>query len=190
MAIVNNIPGMWRDFGENLMGNWVSFLKIWEWMVTPQNLEQKTPLVKLTVEMDGSLSWLESMEDNLMQEKNGKPWKLLSEIDLLSKIYYQYWNLWTRGNQYLINLPSWESQIKYCTRKLGRINWGSISFRGIIIILGNLFLARFTTALHIPSEEERSLVGKFIGIELIFILNFLIWMHWEIDRLIKCLFAK
>ena len=49
-------------------------------------------------------------------------------------------------------------------------------FLGIIIILGNLLLAGFTTALHIPSEEERSLVGKFIGIELIFILNSLIWM--------------
>ena len=78
MAIVNNIPGMGRVFGGNLMGNWVSFLKIWEWMVTPQNLEQKTPLVKLTVEMDGSLSWLESIEDNLTQEKNKKPWHLLS----------------------------------------------------------------------------------------------------------------
>ena len=174
MVIVNNIPGMGRVFGGNLMGNWVSFLKIWEWVVTPQNREQKTPLVKLTVEMDGSLSWLESIEDELTQEKNETPWNLFSESDLLSKFTYQYWNLWIRGNQYLINLPSWESQMKYSTRKLGRINCGSMSFWGIIIILGNLLLAGFTTALHIPSEEERSLVGKFIGIELIFILNFLI----------------
>ena len=55
MAIVNNIPGMGRVFGGNLMGNWVSFAEIWEWLVTPQNLMTKTPLVKLMVEMDGSL---------------------------------------------------------------------------------------------------------------------------------------
>ena len=93
MIIVNNIPGMGRVFGGNLMGNWVSFLKIWEWVVTLQNREQKTPLVKLTVEMDGSLSWFDSIEDNLTQEKNKKRWNLLLEIDLVNIVYYQYWNL-------------------------------------------------------------------------------------------------
>ena len=55
-AIVNNISGMRRVLGGNLMGNWVSFAEIWELLVTPQNLMTKTPLVKLTVAIDGSLS--------------------------------------------------------------------------------------------------------------------------------------
>jgi len=69
-AIVNNISGMRRVFGGNLMGNWVSFAEIWKWFVTPQNLLTKTPLVKLTVAMDGSLSGLELTENNFTQEKN------------------------------------------------------------------------------------------------------------------------
>jgi hypothetical protein len=165
-----------ESFWGKLMGNWVSFLKIWEWSVTLQNLEQKTPLVKLTVEMDGSLSWLELIEDNLTQEKSKKRWDLLLEIDWFSIVYYPYWNSWAKEYKYLVNLPFWETQIKYCIRNFGRINSESMSFGGIIIILGNLLLAGLTTALHISSVDERLLVGKFIGIELILSLNFLIWM--------------
>ena len=56
---------------------------------------------------------------------------------------------------------------------MGRINTGSLSFWGITIILGNLLLAGITTALQVPSVEERLLVGKVIGFELILILNLL-----------------
>ena len=82
-----------RVFGGNLMGNWVSFLKFWEWVVTPQNLKQKTPLVKLTVEMDGSLSRLELTENKLTQGKNKNFWNLLLATDLFGILYYQYWKL-------------------------------------------------------------------------------------------------
>ena len=93
MAIVNNIPGMGRVFGRNLMGNWVSFAEIWEWLVTPQNLMTKSPLVKLTVGMDGSLSRLELTENNFKQGKNKIFWNLLLAIDLFGILYYQYWKL-------------------------------------------------------------------------------------------------
>ena len=42
--------------------------------------------------------------------------------------------------------------------------------------MGNLLLAGITTALHVPSVEERLLVGKVIGFELILILNLLMWI--------------
>ena len=39
--------------------------------------------------MDGSLSWLELMENKLTQEKSKKLWNLLLAIDLFSIYYYQ-----------------------------------------------------------------------------------------------------
>ena len=82
-----------RVLGGNLMGNWVSFAEIWEWLVTPQNLMAKPPLVKLTVEMDGSLSRLELTENKLTQGNNKNFWNLLLATDLFGILYYQYWKL-------------------------------------------------------------------------------------------------
>ena len=173
---MNNISGIRRVFGGNLMGNWVSFAEIWEWFVTPQNLLTKTPLVKLTVAMDGSLSGLELTENNFTQGKNKIFWNSLLAIDLFGILYYQYWKLGARENKYLENLPSWANQLNHLVKNMGRINTGSLSFWGITIILGNLLLAGITTALQIPSVEERLLVGKVIGFELILILNLSMWI--------------
>ena len=175
-AIVNNIPGMRRVFGGNLIGNRVSFAEIWEWLVTPQNLMTKPPLVKLTVAMDGSLSGLELTENNFTQGKNKIFWNSLLAIDLFGILYYQYWKLGARENKYLANSSSWANQLNHLVKNMGRINTGSLSFWGITIILGNLLLAGIMTALHVPSIEERLLVGKVIGFELILILNLLMWI--------------
>ena len=86
--------------------------------MTPQNLMTKQPLVKLTVEMDGSLSRLELTENKLTQGKNQNFWNLLLATDLFGILYYQYWKLGARENKYLVNSPSWANQLNHLVKKI------------------------------------------------------------------------
>jgi hypothetical protein len=175
-AIVNNIPGMGRVFGGILVEIWVSFLKFGAWLVTLQNIGQRTPPVKLTVGMDGSPSWMELMDNKLNQENCKNHWNLLSEIDLFSITYYQYWEFWAKDYKQLELSVGWETQLNYCSRSPGKIDLDRMNFWKISILIGSSLFVGLTEAIYISSMEEQMMVGIFNGIKLIFSMNFLIWI--------------
>ena len=146
-AIVNNIPGMGRVFGGILVEIWVSVLKFGAWLVTLQNTGQRTPPVKLTVGMDGSPSWMELIDNKLNQENCKNHWNLLSETDLLSIIYYQYWEFWAKDYNQLELSVGWETQLNYCSRSPGKIDHDRMNFWKISILIGSSLFVGLTEAI-------------------------------------------